>query len=120
MSVVARMRELKVFCHRSAGSRPEPRSAMQHDRRTAQWSCDSMLQHFALALTLCFCAGTVASQDASPKASLLGIQRIVDGDTLIINHTHIRLEGIDAPETDQVCLDAKGARWTCGLRLVIG
>jgi endonuclease YncB( thermonuclease family) len=55
----------------------------------------------------------VAAQQVPPK--LVGIPRIVDGDTLIINAAHIRLQSIDAPETDQVCLDAKGARWTCGI-----
>jgi endonuclease YncB( thermonuclease family) len=29
--------------------------------------------------------------------------------------TKIRLEGIDAPETDQLCLDGKGQRWACGI-----
>src|ERR1022692_4808378 len=48
-------------------------------------------------------------------ADLLGVPRIVDGDTLAIGATKIRLEGIDAPETDQVCLNAKGIRWTCGI-----
>src|SRR3984893_9289556 len=74
-----------------------------------------MLRHFAFALTLCLCSGAVAAQHASSKGTLVGIPRILDGDTLIINGTHIRLEGIDAPETDQVCLDAKGAQWTCGI-----
>lgn len=27
----------------------------------------------------------------------------------------IRLEGIDAPESDQVCLDRRGAKWLCGI-----
>src|SRR5262249_19049238 len=27
----------------------------------------------------------------------------------------IRLEGIDAPETDQICLNANGYTWTCGI-----
>ena len=48
-------------------------------------------------------------------ADLLGVPRIVDGDTLAIGATKIRLEGIDAPETDQVCLNANGVRWTCGI-----
>jgi endonuclease YncB( thermonuclease family) len=34
-----------------------------------------------------------------------GIPRIVDGDTVQIGETKIRLSGIDAPETDQVCFD---------------
>ena len=52
---------------------------------------------------------------SAQAADLTGIPRIVDGDTLAIGATKIRLEGIDAPETDQVCLDAGGSRWTCGI-----
>ena len=40
---------------------------------------------------------------------------ITDGDTLILNGTPYRLDGIDAPETDQVCLNEMGAVWTCGI-----
>jgi endonuclease YncB( thermonuclease family) len=46
---------------------------------------------------------------------LSGPARVADGDTIEINARRIRLEGIDAPETDQVCLDAKGQHWTCGI-----
>ena len=48
-------------------------------------------------------------------AEITGLPRIVDGDTVEIGQTKIRLSGIDAPETDQVCLDAKGERWACGV-----
>ena len=48
-------------------------------------------------------------------ADLLGVPRVVDGDTLAIGATKVRLEGIDAPETDQICLSAIGNRWTCGI-----
>jgi endonuclease YncB( thermonuclease family) len=48
-------------------------------------------------------------------ADVTGVPRIVDGDTIAIGETKIRLEGIDAPETDQLCFDAKGGRWTCGI-----
>jgi endonuclease YncB( thermonuclease family) len=44
-----------------------------------------------------------------------GPPRIVDGDTVEIGQTKIRLLGIDAPETDQICLDAEGQRWACGI-----
>ena len=40
---------------------------------------------------------------------------ITDGDTLTLSGTPYRLDGIEAPETDQVCLDEKGAVWTCGI-----
>jgi endonuclease YncB( thermonuclease family) len=48
-------------------------------------------------------------------ADLSGVPRIVDGDTLAIGTTKVRLEGIDAPETDQICLNANGVHWTCGI-----
>lgn len=48
-------------------------------------------------------------------ADLSGMPRIVDGDTLAIGATKVRLEGIDAPETDQVCLNASGVHWACGI-----
>jgi endonuclease YncB( thermonuclease family) len=48
-------------------------------------------------------------------AEVTGIPRIVDGDTVEIAQTKIRFAGIDAPETDQLCLDAKGQKWACGI-----
>ena len=60
-----------------------------------------------LALML---AGNALAADA-----ISGAARIVDGDTLAIGDIKIRLEGIDAPETDQVCLDADAAKWACGV-----
>lgn len=38
----------------------------------------------------------------------------VDGDTLDIAGTRIRLEGIDAPEMAQACKRASGEDWACG------
>ena len=43
-----------------------------------------------------------------------GPARIIDGDTIDIGGTRIRLEGIDAPEAAQTCTDAQGAAWACG------
>jgi endonuclease YncB( thermonuclease family) len=39
---------------------------------------------------------------------------VIDGDTLAIGDTRIRLEGIDAPEAGQQCASAAGAAWPCG------
>lgn len=57
--------------------------------------------------------------------SLTGRARVVDGDTLVVNKAKIRLFGIDAPESKQLCLD-EGRPWRCGaaatqqLRALIG
>ena len=45
-----------------------------------------------------------------------GQARIVDGDTVIIGGVRIRFFGIDAPETRQTCLYARGRRYACGQR----
>lgn len=40
--------------------------------------------------------------------------QVVDGDTLIINGTRIRLFGVDAFEGEQSCTRPDGSSWTCG------
>ena len=40
---------------------------------------------------------------------------VTDGDTLQIDRTIYRLDGIDAPEIDQTCLDQSGEVWPCGV-----
>ena len=39
---------------------------------------------------------------------------IVDGDTLKIGSITYRLNGIDAPETNQNCINSQGKQWACG------
>jgi endonuclease YncB( thermonuclease family) len=48
-------------------------------------------------------------------SELTGIACVSDGDTITVANTKIRLVGVDAPETDQICLDGRGAKWTCGI-----
>ena len=47
-------------------------------------------------------------------ADITGKPRIIDGDTLHINQTKIRLHGIDAPEMKQTCRTSKGKEQLCG------
>ncbi len=50
---------------------------------------------------------------AGESSSQFGRARVIDGDTIEVQATRIRLHGIDAPELDQPCLmDAR--QWRCG------
>src|SRR3954452_14779608 len=48
-------------------------------------------------------------------ADIIGVPKIRDGDQIVIGNSRIRLGGIDAPSTDQLCLNTKGERWACGV-----
>ena len=47
-------------------------------------------------------------------ADITGIAKVRDGDEIQIGTNRIRLGGIAAPAVDQLCLNTKGERWTCG------
>jgi endonuclease YncB( thermonuclease family) len=47
-------------------------------------------------------------------ADTIGPARVVDGDTIHIGETKIRLHGIDAPEMKQTCKTKKGREQLCG------
>jgi endonuclease YncB( thermonuclease family) len=40
---------------------------------------------------------------------------VKDGNTLSLGDTTYRLDGIDAPEFDQMCIDQKADPWSCGI-----
>ncbi len=46
---------------------------------------------------------------------ITGAARVLDGDTIAIGETRIRLEGIDAPESGQTCVTRMGQIWHCGV-----
>jgi endonuclease YncB( thermonuclease family) len=52
---------------------------------------------------------------AAGAAEISGVPKIRDADLVQIGATRIRLGGIDAPSTDQLCLNTKGERWACGV-----
>lgn len=51
---------------------------------------------------------------AAGSGAIVGQARVVDGDTIEIGASKIRLEGIDAPETGQACSRRWFGKWNCG------
>ena len=55
-----------------------------------------------------------AIPEISHASDIKGKPRIVDGDTIWIGATKIRLHGIDAPESKQTCKRADATEYLCG------
>lgn len=70
-----------------------------------------MIKTVTLAVAL---MATVSMPIPATGAEISGKAEIIDADTLKVGGIPIRLEGIDAPESLQVCLDASGAEYPCG------
>ena len=55
----------------------------------------------------------------SGKETISGRASVIDGDTIEIHGTRIRLFGIDAPESGQACTTAEGKEYRCGQRAAL-
>ncbi|MHB2265180.1 thermonuclease family protein [Aliihoeflea sp. PC F10.4] len=72
------------------------------------------LHDYALTITLFIVLGALAVHFENRSAHEIdGIMRVVDGDTLAMGATRIRLRGMDAPELGQQCTRG-GAPYDCG------
>jgi endonuclease YncB( thermonuclease family) len=67
-----------------------------------------MTRCLAIALLMLVASSAVHSHDLAGRAS------IIDGDTLEIQGARIRLWGIDAPESDQLCRNRLSGHYSCG------
>ena len=46
--------------------------------------------------------------------TIQGVASVIDGDTIEIHGNRIRIHGIDAPESNQICRTRAGQSWRCG------
>src|SRR5438094_9798737 len=69
-----------------------------------------MIKCRTLVLMLLLLSGDARADDIAGQAS------VIDGDTLEIHGTRIRLWGIDAPESSQLCRGEDSLQYRCGAK----
>lgn len=62
---------------------------------------------------LFFCAAYLLAPQGV-RAEIAGPVAVIDGDTIEVGTTRVRLYGIDAPEQNQTCETPEGTVWPCG------
>ena len=68
----------------------------------------------AFALVLCLAlSGFLAT--SGPASALTAAATVRDANSIQLGDVTYRLDGVDAPELDQVCIDDHADPWTCGI-----
>lgn len=78
------------------------------------WTIARRTRFFLICVLLAGLVAATAWYAERGSPSLSGSVRVIDGDSLVLDGTDIRLFGIDAPELRQTCSRA-GRVWTCGM-----
>lgn len=89
-------------------------SGLRGRRKLGAWrsSPKSQTDRFLLRLTLILCLLLLPLPVLAQ--TITGVASVTDGDSLEIRGTRIRLHGIDAPESRQLCTRPSGQEWRCG------
>src|SRR5690348_10304937 len=69
------------------------------------------LRNALFSICAIFLLGLLLPAAAAPAAGVT----VRDGDTIQIGDTVYHLDGIDAPELDQLCINDQADPWTCGI-----
>jgi hypothetical protein len=91
-------------CRRSVGSLSPVCKGRSRPGHNAEAPVSGKLSWSSLILTGCI---VLAQASGVSAAEVSGPARVIDGDTLDIGTTRVRLFGIDAPESAQRCKDAR-------------
>lgn len=98
--------------------RPVARTVVRPTMCTGLPTLGKMIRVILLATMLLASAAGLPGSGAL-ASDLTGVASVIDGDTLEIHGIRIRLHGIDAPESSQLCLDADNQAWRCGQRAAL-
>jgi len=78
-------------------------------RKVRDWAISGQARSRVLSIGI----GVLLAVRAVPSSASEAV--IINGQTLIIESRVVDLDGIDAPQTDQTCLDHNRALWNCGI-----
>lgn len=94
-------------CNLAAGA--ENGKSFHRESRVTGIKAQRIIGSFAAWMVL-------ASSGAASPTELAGKASVIDGDTLEIHGTRVRLWGIDAPESTQLCRGADSNLYRCGAK----
>ncbi len=72
------------------------------------------MKSFAVAVALLLATHMPTAAVEAEGNVIQGVASVIDGDTLEVHGSRIRLHGIDAAESGQNCIERDGSAWRCG------
>src|SRR6516162_7368971 len=100
--------------------KPTPQNTLTHrNERTAPLDCSTVKTGTAagaLRLGLIALLTLLSASNGTLADDMIGQASVIDGDTLEIHGTRIRLWGIDAPESTQLCRGEDSLQYRCGAK----
>jgi len=97
-------------CDRLFGRHSDVVGQASGSARSTRWD---MMPLRNLLLSLCSVLALGLAMSAGQASAAGAVVR--DGDSIQLGDTVFRLDGVDAPEFDQICIDDHADPWTCGV-----